>query len=428
MGEFSGYKILIADDDPMFRLMLRQFLERNLFQVCEASNGKEAIEIFDRESPKMVLMDANMPVMSGIDACKRIREIDKYEYSPVLIMTAMDDDAFITIAFEAGAADYISKPIHWGVLKQRMLYKLKASRVAYALQTSEKRFRQLYQELPLPYLSLDGDGLIIEVNPAWRDMMGYKAEQLVVGRSLGCFLLADDWNSFLKQYSDFKLQEHLSNMQLQMLDSNGSVIDVELNARAGYDVHGSFKQFHCVLQNITRRKAMEDELRKLATTDPLTGLANRRAFFEKAGQMRLHAIRYQHSLSVMMLDIDHFKLINDTFGHDIGDDILKLVSDIMSQSLRDVDILGRLGGEEFAIVLPETGLSDAVAAAERIRASVEAFKLQTNQGEIDVKISIGVVLFCADDESIEALLKKADNLLYRAKERGRNRVEQETLA
>ncbi len=423
MNTFAGSLILVVDDDPMFRLMLRQFLERHSFQICEASNGVEAIEKYMAESPKMILMDANMPVMSGFDACKRIREIDPQESCPVLIITALDDDGFISEAFAAGASDYVSKPIHWTVLKQRILHKLKASRDAHALHASEERFRMLYQQSPLPYQSLDSQGFILEVNPAWLAMLGYNANQ-VIGKPFANFLSADDQQKFLQNFPKFKACGHASNVHFHILNSDRRQIDIELNGRIGYDLNGDFKQTHCVLQDISKRQAMEDTLRKLASTDPLTGLANRRSFFEQAEHARLHCIRYQHPYSIMMLDIDHFKSINDTFGHDIGDDVLKLVSDIMAQSLREVDILGRLGGEEFAIVLPETPLSHALAVAERIRASIDVFKMETDRGNVDVKISIGVTLLSTHKESNERLLKEADLLLYKAKQNGRNRIEQ----
>jgi len=125
----------------------------------------------------------------------------------------------------------------------------------------------------------------------------------------------------------------------------------------------------------------------------------------------------------MMLDIDHFKSINDTFGHDVGDEVLKMVADIMKKSLRDVDVLGRLGGEEFAVAMPETDLNGAAVIAERIRLAIDLFQLETDAGVIDTKISIGVTTLGGDIRSVEAMLKQADTLLYKAKQNGRNRVE-----
>ena len=427
MLEFAGNKILIVDDDPAFRLMLSQFLKKNKFDVCQAEDGMEAIERFESEYPDMVLMDAEMPVMNGIDACRRIREIDPDEHSPVLMITARDDDEFIYRAFDAGAADYVTKPIQWAVLGQRIKYKLKASRAVHMLKESEERFRLLFQKSPLSYQSLDSEGRLIEVNDAWLDMLGYEKDQ-VLNRPFVDFLCQEEKENFMSNFLAFKKRGDVSNINFRMLNSKGEEIDVEFNGRIGNDIHGAFKQTYCTFQNITRRKEMEAELRRLAATDPLTGLNNRRSFFERANHMRLQCVRYNHPFSILMLDIDYFKLINDRFGHDIGDDVLKIVSDIISQSLREVDVLGRLGGEEFAVLLPETSLKSALKVAERIRASVEAFRLETDQGSVDVKISIGVVGGTFAEESIEVFLKRADEQLYRAKENGRNRIESEAQA
>ena len=427
MGIFAGCNILVADQSPELRAELRAFLEANAFVVCEASNGQEAIDVFDRESPKLVLMDSDMAVaegstVTGLDACKRIREIDRDEYSPVLFMTNHDDEAFIEAAFAAGAADFVTRPINQTLLKHRILYELKVSRSAYALQDSEDRYRQIFEELPLPYQSLNCDGCIIDINKAGLDMLGYEAEE-VLGRSFGDFLPAEDWRQFLHVFPQFVKTGQLPDFQLHVLNKQQQAIVVELNGRISVDLSGEFKRTHSIMQNITERKATENKLKMLATTDPLTGLGNRRAFFEQSDRDCHRCIRYQHPFSCMMLDIDHFKSINDTFGHDVGDEVLKMVADIMKKSLRDVDVLGRLGGEEFAVAMPETDLNGAAVIAERIRLAIDLFQLETDAGVIDTKISIGVTTLGGDIRSVEAMLKQADTLLYKAKQNGRNRVE-----
>ncbi len=187
MYEVSGSLILVVEHSCSFRSVLCQFLQDKGYAVCEASSGKEAIEVFDRESPKMVLMGAVMPAEDGIsnlDACRRIREIDRDEYSPVLIITSVDDDAWVVAAFEAGAADYIVKPIHWLRLEYIIRFKLQDYKTAYAVQASEERFRQLFEDSPLPYQALNEQGCIVDVNAAWLEMMGMETEQ-VLGKSFG---------------------------------------------------------------------------------------------------------------------------------------------------------------------------------------------------------------------------------------------------
>jgi len=422
MEKLAGMLIEVVDRSPLFRKILCKTMEDNGFTVCEAANGREAVEVFDRESPKLVLMSYEMPIMNGIEACKHIRKIDRDEYSPVIIITSNDSDAFISAAFDAGAADYITKPVKWQLLLHRIRYMLKMSRVSYALESSEQRFRQLFDDSPLPYQSLNEHGEIVDVNTAWLEMMGRSSDE-VIGASFGNFMTVEMWDEFLDTFPDFIKSGKLTNMCLQVCRADGRLIDAEINGRVAYNADGNFKQTHETLQNITERKAMEDHLRCLATTDPLTGLNNRRAFYEKAEFEQKKALRFKHAFSMLMLDIDHFKAVNDTYGHDVGDKVLKKTTAVFQEGLRDIDILGRLGGEEFGIALPETSLSQALLVAERIRSSIEVVAVYADRAIIDIKISIGVTTLTDAKESVELLLSQADTLLYQAKDNGRNRVE-----
>lgn len=144
----GDFLIEVVDYSTSYRKILCKVLEDHGFPICEARNGLEAIEVFDQNSPKLVLMSYEMPGMNGIDACRRIREIDRDEYSPVIIITSNDNDEFISAAFDAGAADYVTKPVKWKLLIHRIQYMLHMSKATYALEASEKRFRQLFDDSP----------------------------------------------------------------------------------------------------------------------------------------------------------------------------------------------------------------------------------------------------------------------------------------
>ncbi|CAA7611878.1 diguanylate cyclase [Magnetospirillum sp. UT-4] len=176
-----------------------------------------------------------------------------------------------------------------------------------------------------------------------------------------------------------------------------------------------------VLTDITERKALEDELRRLATTDPLTGAANRRRFMDVANRECERAERYRTPLSLAMLDIDHFKRVNDTWGHGIGDEVLRAVVRAVAGGLREIDLIGRLGGEEFAVLLPETELDGAMAVAERLRRAVAETDVPVPGGAYRVTVSLGVADWSGG--GLDALLGRADRALYRAKDAGRDRVE-----
>jgi len=187
------------------------------------------------------------------------------------------------------------------------------------------------------------------------------------------------------------------------------------------NTEGAITHFVVVKDEISERKKLEAELRHLATIDPLTGLPNRRSFFALAEQEISRLRRHPGSLSVAMLDVDHFKKINDQYGHQAGDEVLRALSEACSECLRDRDIMGRLGGEEFACILPDTSSEQVMPAAERLRAAVASRKIRLEDGrEIAITVSIGVAVFQETDSDIDAVLHRADQALYRAKLDGRN--------
>jgi diguanylate cyclase (GGDEF)-like protein len=168
---------------------------------------------------------------------------------------------------------------------------------------------------------------------------------------------------------------------------------------------------------------MEDDLRRLATTDPLTGANNRRRYNEISERELTRCKRYQHPLCVLMLDADHFKKVNDTYGHDAGDRVLKALASVCVRELRDVDVLGRFGGEEFTVTLPETTIETAMEAAERLRQALAETRVPLDDGqEITFTVSIGAASLHDPDEKLADLLNRADQALYQAKQGGRNQV------
>jgi diguanylate cyclase (GGDEF)-like protein len=175
-------------------------------------------------------------------------------------------------------------------------------------------------------------------------------------------------------------------------------------------------------QEIDRRQALEDQLRTMAETDPLTSVFNRRYFTGTAEREAKKALRYGEDLSLMILDLDHFKQVNDRFGHSRGDDVLQTVVQVIQNELREVDVLARLGGEEFGILLPNTNLEAAHTAAERIRRAIEHYEHPLPSQYRSVTVSIGVAQLRESDEGLDKLYKRTDDALYSAKEHGRNRT------
>lgn len=262
-------------------------------------------------------------------------------------------------------------------------------------------------------LVLDKKSRFVAINPAGErlinksfvDVSGKKVEEVI-----------NEWPKQCKGYPENTSQEFTLNRLNQDLT-------YELRFSILKDWRGNSIGHLVVFYNITERKRFEKQLLEMATTDPLTGVCNRRRIFELADAEFKKNKRYSNSLCAIMIDIDNFKQVNDRYGHDVGDTVLKTLMRTCQSNLRTTDHLGRLGGEEFIVLLTETKLSDAERCAEKLRAIIEATAVPVKENEIYVTISLGVAAIGgAQDESFNDTLKRADQALYRAKSEGKNRV------
>jgi diguanylate cyclase (GGDEF)-like protein/PAS domain S-box-containing protein len=278
---------------------------------------------------------------------------------------------------------------------------------------------RLLSAMPNPVWWKDLDGCYRGFNPAFSALMGASDESWI-GRRIED--VAPGEHVALSKLRD---EQALSGPPIayeMTLNGHQPPRHFLVNKTAWLDEQGSPAGLIGVMVDISRQKSLETELRKLATTDALTGVFNRRHFMEESQEMTAVARRHQRDLSVMMLDIDHFKRINDTFGHPVGDLAIRALASTCAGMLRGSDILGRLGGEEFAICLPETDAAGAMILAERIRNAIAAIKVEAGDRIVTFTGSIGVATLVPDDMSVEQPLARADQALYVAKNSGRNRV------
>jgi len=299
-----------------------------------------------------------------------------------------------------------------------------AHQVLMRLRTQE-RYQELVQNARSMILRVTPAGALTFVNEYALEFFGFSAKALV-GRSLLQTLVpaADDKGRDLRQEvldllarpEDFPFVEH------QNLRADGSRVWVSWAVRPLAAPDGTAQEIMFVGMDVTARKAMEARLMELATADPLTGVANRRHFLEKAEAEVQRAARYGHPLSLALMDLDHFKKVNDTHGHHVGDEALQHFCRVLGSMLRDVDLVGRIGGEEFAVLLPETDLAQASRAAERMRAALEASPVPAESGPLPLTLSAGVATYGPGAGTIDALLQKADAAMYQAKSAGRNQV------
>eukprot|EP00828_Plagiopyla_frontata_P009338 TRINITY_DN14801_c0_g2_i2.p2 TRINITY_DN14801_c0_g2~~TRINITY_DN14801_c0_g2_i2.p2 ORF type:complete len:298 (+),score=118.44 TRINITY_DN14801_c0_g2_i2:86-979(+) len=216
--------------------------------------------------------------------------------------------------------------------------------------------------------------------------------------------------------------EHRTNFLARQRLANGDIRDVEVYS--GPILVQGKQLLYSLVHDVTERVRLERELERMATTDALTGADNRHRFFQRAGEELTRSLRYGHPLCVLMLDIDHFKHINDSYGHQSGDAVLKALVVLSLNTLRETDVFGRMGGEEFAAILTETDLKAGLLVAERLRESLQKCTVRDVGGhEIHFTVSIGVVERRETDADMEAIIRRADEALYRAKHMGRNCVE-----
>ncbi len=296
-----------------------------------------------------------------------------------------------------------------------------ASQVAVeqSLLRTEQHLRSVLEILPYPiYIARRTDGRLLFVNRRTCLLFKRSAAVLMRGTSADFFVNANERDDLRKLFDQV---DDMRDLEIKMKTSEGREFVAEFSAiKMEYN---SEPAILVALNDISDRKAMEVELQRQASTDSLTGISNRRYFMALADQEMRRSRRFNRSLSVMMLDIDHFKPINDKYGHAVGDAVLQGVVKRALESLRQSDQFARLGGEEFATIMPETNLVAALEAAERLRKHLADRPISTTGASVPCTISIGVAEMDETDTSIDDILRRADQALYRAKEHGRNRVE-----
>lgn len=273
------------------------------------------------------------------------------------------------------------------------------------------------------FFTLDANGLIDTWNPSIEALTGYAAGQ-VLGRSLDCFYAPDDVDIYRSPEHIALTREegwHVQECWCQAKDGHRYAAQILVAVLREDD--GEFAGYSVVLRDVSERKITSDELTRLLTTDHLTGALNRAHFFKVAEKEVSRSTRLEKALSFVMIDADHFKKINDTAGHQAGDKVLEQIVLVAKRSLRSIDVIARLGGEEFCVMLPGTPLQGAMHIAERIRASIESARVDTSVGEQLVTVSLGCASLTTTTPSVHELLAAADKSLYRAKAAGRNRVE-----
>jgi len=267
----------------------------------------------------------------------------------------------------------------------------------------------------------EGGPYIVYVNPAFESLLGYRAEE-VLGKSPRIFNGPDTDKQ--TRYRIRKALREGKPIRTEILKyaRDGRSRWLDMNMVPLRDEQGNITHFACIERDMTRYKKIEQQLASMALFDSLTGTLNRPAFYQHAEKEFARSKRYYRPLSVIMLDIDHFKSVNDKYGHQGGDQVLQIFAEACQEVIRSTDIMGRVGGEEFALLLPDTPMKSAFNLAERLRQRINKYPYLAGDMLIDITASLGVAELQSDDSEFRMLLQRADEALYKAKHAGRNQV------
>lgn len=449
-------RVLVVDDVSANVKLLEARLSAEYFDVTTANSGAEALAACERAECDIVLLDVMMPDLDGFEVCRKLKSNPATHHIPVVMVTALDQPSDRVAGLQAGADDFLTKPVSDIALiaRVRSLTRLKmmtdelrmravtsreigiesAEREAVTEQGRQGRIllvddrKSSYERIA----AMLGDEHIVEVEPdpsaaLFRSAEG-NYELLIVSLSLENF----DGLRLCSQLRSLDRTRSLPILAICEPDDTtrlmrGLEIGVNDYLLRPIDSH----ELHARVRTQIKRKRYTDRLRdnvqmsiEAAITDGLTGLHNRRYMESHLGKLVEQASARGKQLALLVLDIDYFKSINDTYGHDCGDDVLREFAIRVRKSIRGIDLACRIGGEEFVVVMPETDMAVAATVAERLRRKIAAEPFPIEQGSrmIDVTISIGIAALESSHDNAAQLLKRADQALYRAKRDGRNRV------
>jgi two-component system cell cycle response regulator len=448
-------RVLVVDDIPANVKLLEARLSAEYFDVLTAMSGDEALAICERAESDIVLLDVMMPEMDGFEVCRRLKSNPATHHIPVVMVTALDQPADRLRGLEAGADDFLTKPVSDIALiaRVRSLSRLK-------LMTDELRMRALTSheigiESPereaIAEAGHNGHILVVDDHLASAErlqsiLVGEHRVDIETDPNAAVFRAAEGKYELLIVSLGFENFDGLRLCsQVRSLDRTRNVpilavADADNNAKLvrGLEIGVNDyltrpidkNELKARVRTQIRRKRYTERLRdnvqasiEMAITDALTGLYNRRYMETHVGALVDQAVTRGKPLTVLVLDIDYFKSVNDTYGHDAGDDVLREFAMRIRKSIRGIDLACRYGGEEFVVVMPETDMAVATMVAERLRRRIasDPFLVQAGTRKIEVTISIGIAGLNGSDTAA-SMIKRADQALYRAKRDGRNRV------
>ena len=450
-------RILVVDDNPLNQKLLAAKLTHEYYIVTLAADGVEALEKIEKDKPDIILLDVMMPRMDGFEACKRIKGNSATAHIPVVMVTALSDVSDRVKGLECGADDFLTKPINDVALLARVRSLLRLKLIMDEWRIRENLTDQIMSDEARGKTSPADEknyALLLEDNPGDQKFISDQLNKIgvattIVGSVEQAVALAEDGNysmilaslnlndeDGLQLCPQVRANAGTRLLPILLIGNEGDVPRVAKGLDLGandyilrpIDENELVARAHTQL----KQKNLYDRLRRnleeglsLALVDPLTGIFNRRYLNTRLPKA---IARKQHSavpMSVLMIDVDFFKKVNDTYGHGAGDNVLKEIAKALQNNIRPFDLLARMGGEEFIIVMPEADTAAAAMVAERLRKRIEELSILIDPNGMTIKatVSIGCAEITNDkNETAESLIERADKALYEAKQQGRNRV------
>lgn len=449
-------RVLVVDDVPANVKLLEARLTAEYFDVVTAFTGAEALKICERAQCDIVLLDVMMPEMDGFEVCRRLKANPATHHIPVVMVTALDQPSDRVRGLEAGADDFLTKPVSDIALIARVRSLTRLKLVTDELRMRAVTSQEIGIEDPIRHALADtgrGGRILlvddrassyerlahmlcaehaVDVEPNPQEALFRAAESDYDALLISLGLAEFDALRLCSQVRSLDRTRNLPVVLIAEPDENARLLrglEIGVNDYLLRPVDGN--EMLARVRTQIKRKRYTERLRdnmqlsiEMAITDALTGLYNRRYMESHLATLVEQATARAKPLAVLVLDIDYFKSVNDSYGHDAGDDVLREFATRVRKSIRGIDLACRLGGEEFVVVMPETDMAVAGLVAERIRRRIagEPFAVDRGARAIDVTLSIGLAGLNGPDDAAAAILKRADQALYRAKRDGRNRV------
>jgi diguanylate cyclase (GGDEF)-like protein/PAS domain S-box-containing protein len=411
--------LLLVDDDLVILSMLKKTLEKQGYDTVAAHNGSTAVELFQSINPDLVLLDIFMPIMNGYDACEAMRKCNPENTVPIIMLTGLDDLTSIERAFDAGATDFITKPINWSLFSQRLRYALRARDMDLALRKSQLRIRHALDVAMLGYWDWELTNNNFIMPDSVLKMLGIESVELQGIESFIDLVPKDDKDRVRYAFSAAKENGTGFIIEHKIITNDRTERYIYQHCEVLMNANGSSRHALGTIQDITALKRAEDMILHQAYHDMLTDLPNQVLYKERLNHAIKVAERGQNKIGVIMMDIDRFQLINESLGHDSGNEVLVAFAGFLRSFIQQGDTVSRISGNEFAILLENPASMDDISGLIRdIRMSLNSNSFDLTDEKIYLSLSIGVSIYPDDDMDAENLMQHANAAMRKAKAQG----------